>query len=297
MIQDASAPDHALTPVIDRLAYVLPAQGPISIFIHHNTLHAFEHLPFEDAVEEAATRLGREPFLAESRYRDKLASGRVRPGDVEALLVDQLGRSATEDVAGVGLRLDLWRAVVLHGIPAATGRELSWILEETEALSRFRTDVPASARAALAALRELNDRVDDERQAVYRLWNACLAAAGRADAPVVSAAETPVRHRDWLLAVHGIDTDAWIHPSFIRFLAGYLDQGLAHWSMPERDRGIHGCFLEIYRTSLAAQCGRWARTLPEIVAEDRSAEPPRARFDCTLAGSSSVSVRTSTTTI
>ena len=42
--------------------------------------------------------------------------------------------------------------------------------------------------------------------------------------------------------------------------------------MPERSRGIHGCFLEIYRTSLAAQCGHWARTLPRLVAEDRAAE-------------------------
>ena len=72
--------------------------------------------------------------------------------------------------------------------------------------------------------------------------------------------------------MHGVDTDAWIHPPLIRFLAGYLDQGLAHWPMPERDRGIHGCFLEIYRTSLAAQCGRWARTLPRLVADDRVAE-------------------------
>ena len=51
---DASPPDPPLTRVIDRLAHLLPAQGPISIFIHHNTLHAFEHLPFEDAVERAA---------------------------------------------------------------------------------------------------------------------------------------------------------------------------------------------------------------------------------------------------
>jgi uncharacterized protein YbcC (UPF0753/DUF2309 family) len=271
MIHDASSPDHPLTPVIDRLAHLLPAQGPISIFIHHNTLHAFEHLPFEAAVEDAAARLGREPFLAESRYRDKLASGRIRPRDVDALLVDHLGVSAAEDVAGVASRTDLWRAVVLHGIPDAAGWELSWILEETETLSRFRSDLPASARAVLAALRESTDREDDERLAVRQLWRACLEAAGRAGAPIVSAAEAPVRHRDWLLAVHRIDSDAWIHPPFIRFLAGYLDQGLAHWSMPERDRGIHGCFLENYRTSLAARCGRWARTLPGIVAEDRSA--------------------------
>ena len=142
MRADAPPPDHPLLHTIDRLAHLLPAQGPISIFIHHNTLHAFEHLTFEDAVEQAARRLDREPYLAESRYRDKLASGRIRPRDVEALLVEQLGASAAENVADVGSRLDLWRAVVLHGIPAASGRELSWILDETEALTRFRADLP-----------------------------------------------------------------------------------------------------------------------------------------------------------
>src|SRR5438105_11553064 len=42
--------------------------------------------------------------------------------------------------------------------------------------------------------------------------------------------------------------------------------------MPGRDQGIHGCFLEIYRPSLAAQCGSWARTLPGVVADDHVAE-------------------------
>jgi len=53
MRQDLSTPEsksHSLAHVIDELAHVLPAQGPISIFIHHNTLHAFEHLSFEEAV-------------------------------------------------------------------------------------------------------------------------------------------------------------------------------------------------------------------------------------------------------
>ena len=283
MRTDARSPDDPFHPgapgpaaeglgdVIDRLAHLLPAQGPISIFIHHNTLHAFEHLPFEEAVEQAARQLGREPFLAESRYRDKLASGRIRARDVEALLVEQLGAGGAENFADIGTRLDLWRAIVLHGIPAAKGRELSWILEETDVLSRFRTDLPAGARSALAVFRELNDRVDEERQAVHRLWTACLALMARTDPAPVPAAAMAVRHRDWLVAVHSIDTDAQIHPTVIRFLAGYLDQGLANWSMPQRDLGIHGCFLEIYGTMLAAQCGDWARTLPALVAEDRSA--------------------------
>ena len=76
-ISDSGSPGHPLTGVIDRLAHLLPAQGPISIFIHHNTLHAFEHLPFEEAVVRAGEQLRCEPFLPESRYRDKLASGRI----------------------------------------------------------------------------------------------------------------------------------------------------------------------------------------------------------------------------
>jgi uncharacterized protein YbcC (UPF0753/DUF2309 family) len=272
---DNGAPPPAgargLTRLIDQLAHLLPAQGPISIFIHHNTLHAFEHLPFEQAVERAAVQLGREPFLAEARYRDKLASGRIRAGDIDALLREQLRDAARQDVAGVGPRLDLWRAMVLHGIPHATGRELSWILEETDVLARFRTDLPAQARSALTAVRDTNDPAGDERRAVQRLWRACVRAAAGADAAPAPPQEQLVRHRDWLYAVRGIDTDAWMHPTLIRFLAGYLDQGLAHWSMPERGRGIHGCCLEIYRTPLAAHCGPWARTLPAIVADDHAA--------------------------
>ena len=269
---DSSSP-HTLARVIDQAAQLLPAQGPISIFIHHNTLHAFEHLPFEEAVETAAEQLGCEPFLSESRYRDKLASGRILAKDVTALLDEQLGARGANDVAGAGSRLDLWRAVVLHGIPAATGRELSWVLEETAALSRFRTDVPANARSAAAVLTDQDDRVGEERRAVRRLWNACIQAVGRANAaPPATATAAPIRHRDWLRAVSGPDTDAWIHPPLIRFLSGYLDQGLAHWPMPERNRGIHGCFLEIYRTSLAAQCGQWARSLPHVVDEDCTAD-------------------------
>ena len=273
MLQLTHSSDDPLAQAIDRLAHLLPAQGPISIFIHHNTLHAFEHLPFEEAVEQAAVRLGREPYLSESRYRDKLASGRIRPSDVDALLVAQLGARASEDVAGTGSRADLWRAVVLHGIPAAAGPELSWMLEETDALSRFRSDIPASARSALAAIREMNEGANDERDAVRRLWKTCVDAAAQSQEAASSdqTAAPPVRHRDWLLAAHGVDTDAWMHPSLIRFLAGYLDQGLGQWPMPERERGIHGCFLEMYATSLAAQCGRWARTLPTVVGDDRAA--------------------------
>jgi uncharacterized protein YbcC (UPF0753/DUF2309 family) len=260
-----------LASVIDRLAHLLPAQGPISIFIHHNTLHAFEELPFEEAVERAGARFGCNPFLPEERYRAKLASGRILAKDVDWVLADELGGRAHDPIAGVATRVDLWHRIVLHGIAPARGRGLSWLLEETPALSRFRTDVPADARWASASLSDLDDHAVAERAAVRDLWRACLGAAGRAPRAQPLAGPHPVRHRDLILAASGPDIDEWIHPTLIRFIAGYLDQGLAYWTMPAREQGIHGCFLELYGTSLASQCGPWARDLPRLVGDDRRA--------------------------
>jgi len=228
-------------------------------------------MTFEQAVERAADRLGREPYLADARYRAKLASGRILAKDVEALLREQLGSTGGDELAGIGSRLDLWRAIVLHGIPALTGRELAWILEETDALARFRADLPARARSAWASLRDLDNAAEEERRAVQRLWTTCIDAVRRAGGSSAPATPIPMRHRDLLVTVCDIDTDRWIHPPLIRFLAGYLDQGLAHWSIPERSRGIHGCFLEIYGSRFAARCGHWARTLPRVVGDDRAA--------------------------
>src|SRR6185503_4210922 len=45
-------------------AHLLPAQGPINVFIHHNTLHAFEELPFDEAVQAGGRLLGCQPYLS-----------------------------------------------------------------------------------------------------------------------------------------------------------------------------------------------------------------------------------------
>jgi uncharacterized protein YbcC (UPF0753/DUF2309 family) len=267
---DSSDDQHSLEHLIEHLAHLLPAQGPISIFIHHNTLHAFEHLPFEEAVERGADRFDCQPFLSEARYRAKLTAGRILAKDVEFLIGETLAERGDEPISNAGTRFDLWRRIVLHGIPAAHGRTLSWLLEESPALSRFRADLPRDARLAWSALVEDNGG-GAERMAVRHLWDACANAVARAGDARVPNAPVLVRHRDLLLAATGIDSDAWVHPVFIRFIAGYLDQGLAPWEMPHRDRGIHGCFLELYGAPLAAQCAPWARTLPRIVSDDRDA--------------------------
>ena len=51
--------DDALKHAIEHAAHLLPSQGPITVFIHHNTPHAFEDRPFVEGVEQGARICGR----------------------------------------------------------------------------------------------------------------------------------------------------------------------------------------------------------------------------------------------
>src|SRR5262245_15438003 len=84
------APDR-LRHAVEHAAHLLPAQGPITVFIHHNTLHAFEHLTFEQAVRRGGETFGCQPYLSEDRYRAALARGRIRLPELRAVVADDLG--------------------------------------------------------------------------------------------------------------------------------------------------------------------------------------------------------------
>ena len=70
-------PHERLRHIVEHAARLLPAQGPIGVFIHHNTLHAFQHMPFEEAVVAAAGVYGAEPYMSEEAYRREVGCGRI----------------------------------------------------------------------------------------------------------------------------------------------------------------------------------------------------------------------------
>src|SRR5437588_8481782 len=90
------APEARLKHAIDHAGHLLPAQGPITVFIHHNTLHAFEELPFTAAVEKGARVFGCQPYLSEDRYRAELSRGRIRFDELRDALRADLGGRADE---------------------------------------------------------------------------------------------------------------------------------------------------------------------------------------------------------
>ena len=64
--------------VIHDLKHYLPSQQALKDFIHHNTLHAFQHLKFYDAIFRASAIFGFQVHLELSDYRAMYQSGRIR---------------------------------------------------------------------------------------------------------------------------------------------------------------------------------------------------------------------------
>ncbi|MBK7085445.1 MAG: DUF2309 family protein [Flavobacteriales bacterium] len=132
---------------VDHAAHYLPIQGPIGVFIHHNTLHAFQHLPFEEAVVKAAELFGTEPFMQEQAYRSELARGRVREEDLIAVLEQEENANV---VPGLLDRRRLRYVMLVPGLRAVEGQRIEWLLGEGGWSRSFRNDLPAEARASLA---------------------------------------------------------------------------------------------------------------------------------------------------
>ena len=58
-----------LHQVIHELKHFLPAQAPLMDFVHHNTLHAFQNLPFHEALETAHVKLGYQVYFPLATFR------------------------------------------------------------------------------------------------------------------------------------------------------------------------------------------------------------------------------------
>ncbi len=230
-----------LKNALDHAAHYLPVQGPIGVFIHHNTLHAFQHLPFEEAVVKAARVFGNEPFMQEEAYARDFHRGRILEEDVRTILQGE----ANEEV--IGGRLDrraLRIAMLVPGLRNTKDQRAEWLLKASTSrsigengwLKAFRTDVSAEAQQALA---------NDTPRA---LWDVCVARARPLTPPVPTKA---IRPQEAILSSTGFDIDAVVHPVLIDLTSVYVDQGLAHWRMPGRDHGL----LSAARANMG---GRWS---------------------------------------
>jgi uncharacterized protein len=279
---------------IEHAAHLLPSQGPITVFVHHNTLHAFEELPFDEAVKSGGATYGCHPYLAEDAYRREMARGRILPEDLAAVLIEDLGEDADLLIGSLGTRYHLRMAMLEHPLRLGSEPELRWLIAETDALRHFREEAPAEVRRRLVdqtrqwLLRKYLDdrsgtgrregdgifslidqfgasgieRWSDQTWESFTLHLQWLTCHGGVHGVTSFGTPTalPIRHRDLLLLATGQDSDLLVHEVLIRFCAAFLDQGFAGWPLPGREAGFFRAFLGLYRDGRPVET--WLRGLP-----------------------------------
>jgi len=165
---------------IRHFEHVLPGQAPIKGFVHHNTLHGFQHLPFPEALAEAQRVTGNYGYFPAAEFRALYAAGRIDRTDLAVALAETPGLDPDEILVGGEpplTRGNVYRVALLYPLPSLTPVQLSWQIDELGALRRFQPDVDDSSRNRLRN-EAAAGRACDERAAIADLWDACLQVLG-----------------------------------------------------------------------------------------------------------------------
>ena len=89
--------------VLHELKHFLPSQSPLKDFIHHNSLHAFQHLKFFEAIFKASKIFGFQATTPLADFRAMYANGRIKDTVLNRVITERFG---------VAL-LALWRQKVI----------------------------------------------------------------------------------------------------------------------------------------------------------------------------------------
>ncbi|MGR9087943.1 MAG: DUF2309 domain-containing protein [Gammaproteobacteria bacterium] len=169
---------------LDHLDHILPAQGPIADFVHHNTLHGYQHLPFEAALAAFESLTGTRGYLPENQFREYHRQGRISEEDLSDALVCKCAEPLTEVLLQFRDRTihrhDVYRVAMLYELQPITVHQFNWNVQELNALETVQEDVPDSVRRLLLAPQAGNTEAPCrqgpclESGVIQRLWETVL---------------------------------------------------------------------------------------------------------------------------
>ena len=86
--------------VLHELKHFLPSQQALKDFIHHNSLHAFQHMKFYDAIFKASKIFGFQVHLQLPEYRELYKTGRIREDILQQVIAGKKGNAAEPKAIG-----------------------------------------------------------------------------------------------------------------------------------------------------------------------------------------------------
>ncbi len=160
-----------ITEALKHLDHVLPGQGPILDFVHHNTLHGYQHLSFAEALARSESLTGASGYLPENESRRFYQQGRINDSDIAAAFAHYSSLQAEWPVCHAHnktiTRKEIYQVALQVNLSAISASQLLWQTQTLGVLETIQADVPEIARRQLLA-------DGDEPSVIRGVWDSIL---------------------------------------------------------------------------------------------------------------------------
>jgi uncharacterized protein YbcC (UPF0753/DUF2309 family) len=257
-----------LRQVIEEASEPIAPFWPMRTMVAQNPIHGLEYLPFDQAVQKGKELLGGSGYLPNETYRQLYREGRITTEGIQRALARVGPPLDSQDSVRVGHKFlsahDIWQWHLVFGFEALEPVLLQWELGEGGATQQFRSDLPSESKQRIIkrTIEECEQCRDHPEEAyVTNLWKATLASLALNDS--VSGEEAYAGHRqgessflsgektkikielpahrtvsDWVEKLASASLVEQINNQMIKWIAAFVDEGLAGWEMPSRSKGF-----------------------------------------------------------
>jgi uncharacterized protein YbcC (UPF0753/DUF2309 family) len=220
MHSSTSNPRELILEAISHLDHVLPGQAPIHDFVHHNTLHGFQHLPFEQALAAFTELTGIDCYLSDQQFRRFYQQGRIDDQDIDAGLA-----SLKLEQTSLGFsQQTLYRVALLNDLSALSPAALRWQLPQL---------TPKAQDLWQAIVTKLDLPLTDANQESIEATVPAEQYRQQLDS-LFNRVGDELTLRGLLLVLSGKDCLEQVRPQLIRICGSVLDEGMAAWRLPQR---------------------------------------------------------------
>jgi uncharacterized protein YbcC (UPF0753/DUF2309 family) len=202
-------------------------------FVSHNPIQGLEHLPFDEAFRQAKDLFDAEGYLPVEEYRELFQSGRITGESVENAFT-RVGPGNDESISIASQSItarQLQRLHLLHGIDALEPALLEWQLSKDGLATEHD---PASLWQTVLTILKL-----DEKSAHTESSSSSNGDQTKLDLPFRRTLS------DWLDKLTESSLVSSIDQQVIKWIASFVDEGMASWSMPGRHSGFYAAWREL----------------------------------------------------
>ena len=252
---------------------------PMRTMVAQNPIHGLEYLPFDEAVRKGKRLLGGNGYLSNEEYRSFFRQGRITTESLnrafDRIQPPEGGQIAIKVEGRQIFVKEVWALHVIFGVKPLEPVLLEWEFSSGEATQRFRQDLPEESRKRIIerTVKECEHCRDHPEEAyLTNLWKSSLAALEIPDSRSVVQTKNHLQDEasesfqstsiiifpdqltlsEWIDTLANTDLVEHINNHLIKWVAAFLDEGLAGWEMPLRQEGFYRAWRELAQQDLSA---------------------------------------------